>query len=116
MRRALLATGLLLTMALAGCLGQQTESDGTQLPTGPDGQPLDPTEISFTEPLIIDETRAGGEPVIAITHNGTVLVSAHPGWTHYHPSQDPTHLGTELLEPASGQSYLWRSTDDGATW
>ncbi len=116
MRRALLATGLLLIFALAGCLGDQVDTDRRDLPTGPDGQPLDPAEITFTEPVIIDDTRAGGEPVIAITHNGSVIVSAHPGWTHYHPSEDPTHLGTELIEPASGQSYLWRSTDDGSTW
>ncbi|HVM45004.1 MAG TPA: sialidase family protein, partial [Candidatus Thermoplasmatota archaeon] len=42
---------------------------------------------------------------------GTILVSAHPGWTHtrYPPSPN-------LLVPASGQSYLWRSTDGGETW
>lgn len=65
----------------------------------------------FSDLLLIDEVRAGGEPVIAITPTGTILVSAHPGWTHtrYPPSAD-------LVTPASGQSYLWRSTDGGESF
>lgn len=66
----------------------------------------------FSEPLLIDNTRAGGEPVIAVAHDGSILVSAHPGWTHYHPDlDDPASLS--LVEEANGQSYLWRSTDGG---
>jgi hypothetical protein len=59
----------------------------------------------------IDGVRAGGEPVIQITQKGTILVGAHPGWTHtrYPPSPN-------LVTPATGQSYMWRSTDKGATW
>lgn len=95
-------------LALAGCFtGSDDDSPTVALP---------PETPVFSEPLLIDAVRAGGEPVIAITQAGTILVSAHPGWTHYHPSEDPTHVGTELLTPASGQSYLWRSTDGGASW
>ncbi|MGB1586709.1 MAG: sialidase family protein [Thermoplasmatota archaeon] len=70
----------------------------------------------FIEPFLIDTVRAGGEPVIAILQSGTILISTHPGWTHYHPSEDPTHPGTEIITPANAQSYLWRSTDNGDTW
>jgi hypothetical protein len=66
--------------------------------------------------MLIDELRAGGEPVIAQAHDGSIVISSHPGWTHYHPSSDQTHAGTELVEPASAQSYLWRSTDGGKSW
>jgi hypothetical protein len=71
---------------------------------------VDVSALSFTSTLI-DPLRAGGEPVLTITPHGTIIVAAHPGWTHtrYPPSPD-------LLVPATGQSYLWRSTDHGATW
>lgn len=71
---------------------------------------------TFIEPFLIDTTRAGGEPVIAITHAGTILVSAHPGFTHYHPSEDGTQPPEEIATPFAGQSYLWRSADNGTTW
>lgn len=110
MRRTLATTILLALVApaLAGCLqpgGDEADAAAnTEL-----GGVLEP--LAFTALTIIDEVRAGGEPVIAITPTGTILVSAHPGWTHtrYPPSPN-------LLTPASGQSYLWRSTDGGETW
>lgn len=71
----------------------------------------DASALAFSPMMIIDEVRAGGEPVIQITQSGALLVSAHPGWTHtrYPPSAN-------LVTPATGQSYLWRSEDEGATW
>ncbi len=73
-----------------------------------------PSDYAF-ETVLIDDTRAGGEPVIAIANDDSLLVATHPGWTHYHPTlADPDH--TELVAEANGQSYLWRSTDQGATW
>lgn len=68
----------------------------------------------FSAPIIIDEGRAGGEPVIAVTPTGTIVVAAHPGYTHVHPSGGLG--GPEAVVPTSGQSYLWRSTDRGATF
>lgn len=77
--------------------------------------PMDASGFAFSQPLLIDDVRAGGEPVIAVAEDGTIVVSAHPGWTHYHPTlDDPDH--TELVREANGQSYLWRSTDGGDTW
>jgi hypothetical protein len=66
--------------------------------------------------MLIDEVRAGGEPVIAALGDGVLVVSSHPGFTHYHASDDPAHVPAELLAPFAGQSYLWRSADGGATW
>ncbi len=122
----IILTAGLLAVTLAGCASEPAADPmGTGpntkelnvLPTLPgfQGLPLNATPM-FSLPKLIDTVRAGGEPVIAQTLEGTILVSAHPGWTHYHPSEDPTHPGTELLTPASGQSYLWRSTDGGDTW
>ncbi len=116
----------LMAVTLAGCAsepqdptgpGQATIKDITVVPTLPgfQGLPVNLTPV-LTLPKLIDDVRAGGEPVIAETLEGTLLASAHPGWTHYHPSEDPTHPGTELLTPASAQSYLWRSTDGGESW
>lgn len=102
-----LAALLLVLPALAGCVSppgdvspESALDPGVVLPT-----------LAFSPLQIIDETRAGGEPVITITPTGTILVASHPGWTHtrYPPSPN-------LVLPASGQSYLWRSTDNGETW
>lgn len=125
--RSVLVLGLLVvTGALAGCLSSEAPDDGGEgsdvamLYGGHDNTTvyhglLDTGERTFTEPGLIDATRAGGEPVIAVTLEGSYIVMAHPGWTHYHPTtEDPDH--SELLTPASGQSYLWRSTDQGETW
>ncbi len=113
--KALLLATLLL---VAGCLGStdSSDNDATEPNEAASASTGSPDGMSFTEPILIDDTRAGGEPVIAITHAGSILVSAHPGWTHYHPSDDSVHPGAELLTPASAQSYLWKSTDDGKTW
>lgn len=97
----------------AGCVAPSFVST----PTATTSVPALPVP-TFSTPKILDTVRAGGEPVIAITHTGTILVSSHPGWTHYHGTAPPAPpaLPTDLLEPASGQSYLWRSTDNGTTW
>lgn len=108
MRLPLLAA---LALIAAGCVAPTT-------PPGPTQPPLagDPAALRFSEPLLIDEVRAGGEPVIAVTRAGVLVVSAHPGFTHYHASSDPAHLPVEILAPFAGQSFVWRSTDQGATW
>jgi hypothetical protein len=82
--------------------------------------------VIFSTPIIIDCYRAGGEPVIAATASGVLIVAAHPGYTHLHPvePQAPSSAEPCALEPGAakiaastnGQSHLWRSTDGGATW
>ncbi len=111
--RTLLMSFALFATALAGCVDPESPIDSGETVAD---VPAVLDVLAFAPALLIDDVRAGGEPVIAITPTGTILVSAHPGWTHYHPSDDPTHPGTELLTPTNGQSYMWRSTDGGASW
>ncbi|MEA3198632.1 MAG: hypothetical protein QOE90_60, partial [Thermoplasmata archaeon] len=93
-------------VVLAGCVQSPAANVGkASLPAGLLEKPL------FAAPKILDQVRAGGEPVITITPKGTILVGAHPGWTHtrYPPSAN-------LVTPATGQSYMWRSADNGTTF
>lgn len=115
----------LLVALLAGCAAPvEPEATTTTapietVPAPPGFKPLPLADLPvFAAPVLIDPVRAGGEPVIAVTHSGAILVSAHPGFTHYHPSDDPSQAAatTELLSPFIFQSYMWRSTDGGATW
>ncbi|HUR64249.1 MAG TPA: sialidase family protein [Candidatus Thermoplasmatota archaeon] len=117
----LTAAALLCAVLLSGCAGTTAPtspaSPGGGSVVGVPGFSVLPSQLAplFSKPVLVDTVRAGGEPVIAITHKGTVLVSAHPGFTHYHPT-DPAHVPAELLQDFAGQSYLWRSTDNGTTW
>jgi hypothetical protein len=117
----LASVALLGAVLLSGCTGSTPPPDagtGTAgaVVTVPGFSTL-PAALApvFSKPLLIDTVRAGGEPVIAVTQKGSILVSAHPGFTHYHPT-DPSHVPAELLQDFAGQSYLWRSTDNGTTW
>lgn len=121
MRAAVLI--VLLTATTAGCLaddGADTVPDTAWRVLGGVGTHAFLVDnatagYAFTEVALIDDRRAGGEPVIAVADDGSIIVMAHPGWTHYHPmTADPDH--TELVTPANAQSYMWRSTDGGATW
>lgn len=114
----LLVLAVLLSLS-AGCLSDAPEP---REPGGDTGVVKGPrlgadAVAEFSAPLLIDSLRAGGEPVIAVTPKGAILVSAHPGYTHWHPSPDavpPT--SAELLVPTQAQSYMWRSTDGGRTF
>lgn len=94
---------LSLAALAAGCLAPGLDPAG--------GVDLAGGSLSFTPLALIDDVRAGGEPVIQITPRGTILVAAHPGWTHVRPPPGPN-----LVAPAEAQSYLWRSTDNGSTF
>lgn len=111
-----------LTMAAFGAtlMGASTEPIEADVP--PRRVLAAPT---FSEPRLIDEVRSGGEPVIAVGHDGAIFIGAHPGYSLAHrpgvdledPLATPTDLGVhELVVPSRGQSYLWRSQDDGRTW
>lgn len=105
-RAAAFVSALAMAASAAGCV--ELAGDATPAATAQSAALPPPT---FTGLFLIDEVRAGGEPVITITPTGTILIAAHPGWTHtrYPPSAN-------LLLPASGQSYLWRSVDGGETF
>jgi len=117
-----LALSLLSAALFSGCTQTEvtvTVSPGPApetLPAVAGFRPFPVVDVpQFSKPLIVDNVRAGGEPVIAVTQEGSILISAHPGFTHYHPS-DPTHIPLEILQEYGGQVYLFRSTDHGATW
>ncbi|MHB8605406.1 MAG: sialidase family protein [Thermoplasmatota archaeon] len=101
---ASLALTFALLLLAAGCLAPKPA------PT-PGATAAALASTAFTTPKILDPVRSGGEPVIFITPKGTLLIAAHPGFTHTKPPPGP-----EEIVPASGQSYLFRSTDGGATW
>lgn len=95
------ASLLILLALLAGCAAPAVKP----LPGGALATP------TFSRIAIIDPVRSGGEPVLFQTPQGTLLIAAHPGFTHIKAPPGP-----EVVQPANGQSYLYRSTDDGATW
>lgn len=101
--RAFVALSL-LTLLVAGCVtpaGDLAAQDaGGRLPD------LLPT---VERSLAVDLERWSGEPSILALADGTLLVTGAGGLTRY--AEDP------LDAPGNaGQSYLWRSTDGGATW
>ncbi|HEV8360442.1 MAG TPA: sialidase family protein [Candidatus Thermoplasmatota archaeon] len=99
---------LLLVMVLAGCLGPAAPPPAPG-PQGPLGSQAEP--ITFTEPKLLSTQHAGGEPAIVVTPRGTLLLASHPGYTHTHGVPSPG-----LLTSTTYESYMWRSTDLGATW
>jgi hypothetical protein len=105
--RPFAVTLLMVLTLVAGCVTPPEDAQTGAVAGLPAGAS---DALAFTSKLI-DTVRAGGEPVIQVTQKGTILVGAHPGWTHtrYPPSPN-------LVTPATGQSYMWRSTDGGATW
>ncbi len=118
-----LVVAVVAAMAVAGCASGPTPALDEADPVEPAIQLIDGAvgyvgglaAPIFGEPILIDNVRSGGEPVIAVTDQGTIIVSSHPGWTHVHPTGgDPT--SPNLVAKANGQSYLWRSTDGGDTW
>ncbi len=100
---------LLASAVLAGgCLASPPDAPGPVAATATDA-PREP--FAFMPLALISERGAGGEPVIAITPAGTILVAAHPGWTHTRQPASPN-----LVLGGEAQSLMWRSTDGGATW
>jgi hypothetical protein len=77
----------------------------------PPGKPL-----TFSAPMYVDTTRAGGEPSVVAHPDGTLLYAAHAGTTHFYSLEvdDPTTAA--FFENYRGQVHAWYSTDHGATW
>lgn len=80
--------------------------------------------VGFTQPVLVDQTRAGGEPgIIHSTKFGTLVYSSHEGTTHI----DRVGLASKSAidfacpDPSGPNCYenhvwVWTSTDNGATW
>ncbi len=109
MPRHLVPVLVALVTLTAGCLGL-----GDDEPLDPADAPEDatggvpPLEDSVTRSIQIDD-RWSGEPSILALDDGTLLITGAGGFSRY--VEDPTDAPGN-----AGQSYLWRSTDDGATW
>jgi len=69
----------------------------------------------FGDMAIIDEERAGGEPIIATHPDGTLLYGAHAGTTHVYGSE--AGGGTDpFWRHYDNQAYYYWSDDHGKTW
>ncbi len=112
---SILLSVTLVAVALAGCLQAQDAGVGSANAPGEDPMSsLVPPAPSFASPLLLDGTRAGGEPVIAVHPDGTILYSSHAGTTHYNAWEGG--VDPDFATPYTTQSFIWRSTDGGATW
>lgn len=111
------ALGVALLVAAAGCLSPSEENVLTERAAETLGPHLGlGAAPQFTPPVVVDHVRAGGEPVIAVLLDGTLVVSGHPGYTHAHPSPTSPQGIADAVAPTVAQSYIWRSIDNGSTW
>lgn len=75
-----------------------------------------PAALSFEEPVYVDTTRAGGEPLVATLPGGRLLYSAHAGTTHFFAPEAGGEATPAFVENYTGQTYIWTSDDHGKTW
>ena len=83
---------------------------------GADCPDVSPPPLAFDDPIFIDKSRAGGEPVSILAQDGSISVSAHAGTTHVY--KDPAAAGGvgDFAVGYTNQTLNWRSTDGGDTW
>lgn len=98
----------LLTFAVSifsGCLGG-TDGVGQTVDTNalPEG-----ALTNVTRHTLVDGVRWSGEPSILVLDDGTILITGVSGFTRY--AEDPSDIPARF-----GQSYIWRSTDDGQSF
>lgn len=93
----------LTATALAGCV---TPTDLPSTTPDTDG-PLE--ALDLVRIVEVDDERWSGEPSILALTDGTLLITGVSGFTRY--AEDPTDIPQRF-----GQSYVWRSTDQGETW
>lgn len=102
--RALWAVSLLLAPIVGGCV---SPAEPAEPASAPDlgGFPL----MNLTRSLGVDLSRWSGEPSILALADGTLLVTGAGGFTRF--AENPADIPGNF-----GQSYIWRSVDQGATW
>jgi hypothetical protein len=74
-----------------------------------------PVPLGFDAPSYVDETRAGGEPMIHTHPDGTLLYGAHAGTTHFYSPAAPGESTPAFTDNYNGQTYFWWSDDNGKT-
>jgi hypothetical protein len=72
--------------------------------------------LTFSKPIYVDTTRAGGEPSVVAHPNGTLMYAAHAGTTHFYSLEVDNPTSTAFFDNYRGQVYAWYSTDNGANW
>lgn len=72
--------------------------------------------MTFAAAEYVDTTRAGGEPIIATHPSGRILYGAHAGSTHFYGPAGADENSAAFVENYTGQTYMWHSDDNGATW
>lgn len=75
-----------------------------------------PAQLEFAEPIYVDTTRAGGEPLVFTDPSGRLMYSSHAGSTHFYTPQAANPGSGAFVENYQGQTYIWTSDDDGKTW
>jgi len=96
-------------MAVATVLGVSVAASSPAASCLPPGAPV------FGEMAIIDQARAGGEPIIATHPDGTLLYGAHAGTTHLYGPEAGGGTGA-FTDEYNGQAYFYWSPDHGKTW
>ncbi|HEV8361152.1 MAG TPA: sialidase family protein [Candidatus Thermoplasmatota archaeon] len=112
-RSVLVVAPLLCTLALAGCLTNSSPLGPEALPVG--NLPRLPA-LGFLPEVSIDPGHRGGEPSIVADLDNNYYVSAPSGFvsTVFNSVIDPTLLPAQ--GPANRQSFIWKSSDQGASW
>ena len=108
MRNRTIVLGL---MAILGSLA----AGAAPAPAVEGGCPV-PEPMTFAPQGYVEMERAGGEPTITTLPDGTLLYGAHAATTHFYTpaAADPATLA--FGQNYTGQTYIWRSTDDGKSW
>lgn len=108
MPRRLSLTGVLLivlglAVATAPVLAAAPASGDTACPP--------PAAAPTFEMAYIDESRAGGEPLVTVHPDGQLIWGSHAGTTHFYTPAAPDPTTAAFVENYQGQTYTYVSED-----
>jgi hypothetical protein len=115
MRSAHLSRFTILAVVAVALAGLPAIAQSTGITGGDDSACAAPEPLTF-EASYIDQTRAGGEPLVVTHPNGNLLWGSHAGTTHFFSPAAPDPTTAAFLENYEGQTYQYYSTDGGDTW
>jgi hypothetical protein len=74
--------------------------------------------VTFSPPVYVSHTLAGGEPlVMSDPRSGTLVYTSHEGTTHLYGPGFFSPVGVpDFIANYRNQVNIWTSTDSGATW